>query len=173
MKEPKKPVKKVVKKPEVKKPRVKAIDDRPRFMLILDMIQVNGWSLDKSLKVSKMSTETFYKWVENDPDNAKLYTCACARRADAIFEEIFDIADDTKNDTTQVFDRTGKKIDVPDMEWIQRSKLRVDVRKWAAAKLNPRKYGEKLDLTSDNEAIKPSTIIVQLGNGKAPDETTE
>ena len=35
---------------------------------------------------------------------------------------------------------------VPDAEHVQRSKLRVDARKWLMAKAAPRRYGEKLDL---------------------------
>ena len=40
-------------------------------------------------------------------------------------------------------------------ESVQRSKLRVDTRKWLMSKLAPKKYGEKVDLEHSGEvAIK-------------------
>ena len=40
----------------------------------------------------------------------------------------------------------GKFGKVVDQEHIGRSRLRIDTRKWAASKLAPKKYGDKLDL---------------------------
>ena len=53
-----------------------------------------------------------------------------------MFEEMFEIADDTALDE----DGDEKAIS----ERIQRSKLRVDTRKWALARMNPRKFGERV-----------------------------
>lgn len=39
------------------------------------------------------------------------------------------------------------------MEDVQRAKLVIDLDKWEASKLLPRKYGDKLDVTSKGEAI--------------------
>jgi hypothetical protein len=51
-------------------------------------------------------------------------------------------------------------------EVVNRSKLRVEARKWIAAKLKPKKYGEKLDVTSAGEKLeKPDTsrlTVVEL-----------
>ncbi len=41
-------------------------------------------------------------------------------------------------------DKDGKK--ALDHEHVQRSRLRVDTRKWAAGKLAPKRYGDKLNL---------------------------
>lgn len=43
---------------------------------------------------------------------------------------------------------------------VQRSKLRVDARKWVAAKLKPKKYGDKIDVTSGNEPVKMDETAV-------------
>ncbi len=63
-------------------------------------------------------------------------------QADALFDEALEIADDASGDWT--VDKDGKK--GVDHENIQRSRLRVDTRKWAAGKMAPKKYGDKLDL---------------------------
>ena len=65
-------------------------------------------------------------------------------QADALFDEILEIADDSRNDTVH-----GENGDTPNHEWIARSKLRIDTRKWMAAKLRPKVYGDKIDVTSE------------------------
>lgn len=38
---------------------------------------------------------------------------------------------------------------------VNRARLIIDTMKWTAAKLKPRKYGERLDVTSDGEKVVP------------------
>ena len=86
---------------------------------------------------------TVWARLEADGEFAKQYARACEARADALFEEIFDIADDGSNDW---MGRNDPEIPGYDFngEHVQRSKLRIDTRKWAVGKLAPKKYGEKL-----------------------------
>jgi hypothetical protein len=46
-----------------------------------------------------------------------------------------------------------------DSAWVQWQRNRIDVRKWTAAKLKPRKYGEKVQNT--HEGGDPSNPILQ------------
>jgi hypothetical protein len=80
------------------------------------------------------------------------YVQACEERADSIFEEIIEIADNTTNDSI-----ITDKGEIPNNEWIARSRLRVDARKWAVSKMNPKKYGDKTDVTTNGRDI--NTII--------------
>lgn len=41
---------------------------------------------------------------------------------------------------------------------MQRSRLRVDTRKFLMAKMKPKKYGDKVDLTSGGEKIQPLLV---------------
>ncbi len=66
-------------------------------------------------------------------------------QADALFDEALEIADDASGDWTA--DKDGKK--TLDHEHVQRSRLRVDTRKWAAGKLAPKRYGDKLQHTGE------------------------
>lgn len=84
------------------------------------------------------STQTFYIWLQ-DIEKSKQYARATEIRADAIFDEIIEIADDSSRDEIELEDR----IIVENREFINRSRLRVDARKWIASKLNPKKYGDK------------------------------
>ena len=38
-------------------------------------------------------------------------------------------------------------------ENVQRSRLRIDTRKWLMAKMNPKVYGDKLDMTTNGNDI--------------------
>lgn len=109
-----------------------------------------GKALRNVLKDNNMpSTSTFYEWLDIYPDKAKQYARATEVRAEAIFDDILSIADQNANDTYV----NDQGLEVTNNDVIQRSRLRIDARKWVLAKLNPKKFGEKLDVTSDNKPI--------------------
>jgi hypothetical protein len=47
---------------------------------------------------------------------------------------------------------------------IQRNKLQIDARKWMLGKMQPKKYGDKLDVTTDGDKLQntQSNIIVNI-----------
>lgn len=99
----------------------------------------NGRSLRSVLKDDYTpDAVTFYKWIDADEEKLKQYARACEMRADAIFDEMFDIADDSSGDR-EAFVGVNR---------IHRHKLQIDTRKWALAKMNPKKYGDKLQVDS-------------------------
>lgn len=93
------------------------------------------------------SKEAVRKWLAKDAGGELVAQYARARdaQADAIFDEIIDIADNAANDWMEENgkDAVGYQLNG---EHIQRSKLRIDARKWMAGKLRPKVYGDKLDL---------------------------
>ena len=130
----------------------KEIEDK--FDEIINLICVDGMSLRDSLRQGNMpSSQTFYKWLEDDELKSKRYARACSDRADIIFEQILEIADDQELD---VYEKDG--VELTNHNVIQRSRLRVDSRKWMLAKMNPKKYGDKIDMTTDGEKITTPTI---------------
>ncbi len=71
-------------------------------------------------------------------------------QADTLFDEALGIADDGTNDWMERLDKDGQAAGWQlNGEHVQRSRLRVDTRKWAAGKLAPKKYGDKLQHTGD------------------------
>ncbi len=90
---------------------------------------------------------TILRWLadKKKADFREQYIYAREMQADALFDEALEIADHTSGDWA--LDKDGKKIF--DHEHVQRSRLRVDTRKWAAGKLAPKRYGEKLQHTGD------------------------
>ncbi len=61
-----------------------------------------------------------------------------------------EIADDSSGDWTTKVVR-GEEVRAVDHENIQRARLRVETRMKAAAKINPAKYGDKLDVNMSGE----------------------
>ena len=133
------------------------IDIEKIFSEVVNRI-FNGESLRAILRDSHMpSSQTFYNWLDSDNDKSKRYARACEARADAIFDEILDIADETSNDT--VTTDTGE---YPNTEWINRSRLKVDSRKWIVSKLNPKKYGDKIDVNQNVRFEQPIFTGIDL-----------
>lgn len=94
-------------------------------------------------------SNTFYIWIEADKSKSEQYTHACNQRADKIFEECIAIADDQEDDIIELAD--GKEITNHNV--INRARLRVDTRKWMLGKLNPKKYGDRVqnDVTIEDK----------------------
>ncbi len=98
------------------------------------------------------SISTLFKWLREKPEFSQQYARATEERTEAMAEDILDIADDGSNDlmTIQKGDMT---YEIENKEVTNRSRLRVDTRKWLMAKMKPKKYGDKLDLTTDGKAL--------------------
>lgn len=120
---------------------------------ILDRI-VQGESLVKILNSSERFPvySKFMAFVDQHPEFRDKYAQAKEEQADFLAEEILDIADESACDYKMI-ERDGRQVEVVDHEHIQRSRLRVDTRKWIASKLKPKKYGERVNniLTGDPE----------------------
>lgn len=87
-----------------------------------------------------------HEWLNAYPDFSDQYARACEIRADEIFDEIFDIADNSENDWMDRKYPDGHAETVENGEAIRRSQMRIDARKWALSKMQPKKYGDKLAL---------------------------
>lgn len=88
----------------------------------------------------KPHVSTVYRWIAALPDFRDMYTRAREDQADTLADEIIAISDDSANDTYE--NEEGKTL--TNQEVVARARLRVDARKWVAAKLKPKKYGDKL-----------------------------
>ena len=91
------------------------------------------------------SQDTIYKWIIRHPEFAEKYARAREAQAELYLDEIIEIADETSRDTITIT-RGETETEVANNEWINRSRLRVDARKWAMSKLAPKKYGDTVAL---------------------------
>lgn len=106
----------------------------------------NGISLREICRAKDMPDKSnFLRWMEGNDALRDQYARAMADRADHWAEEILEIADDGTNDWMERQRETKGVRTVENAEAINRSRLRVDSRKWLMSKLAPKKYGDKID----------------------------
>jgi hypothetical protein len=134
-----------------------AYDIEKTFSSILFSIE-EGASLRGILKREGMpDSTTFYKWIDADEKKSIQYTRACETRADVKFESIEkDYLEEPQRDPV-----SGKI----DTGWVQLQRLKIDSKKWELGKLQPKKYGDKIQ-TELSGAI--TTNIISLGSGIKP-----
>lgn len=97
--------------------------------------------------------DTIYRWMYEYKDFSDQYKAAKVKQGELLAEETIDIADDASNDIrlSQMGD------EVVNAEFVARSKLRVDTRKWMVSKLLPKLYGDvsKVDaLQGENAELR-------------------
>ena len=123
-----------------------AKEKQTKFDAICDII-ISGKSLRTALSKVKLSSQTFFVWIREDEIMSKQYAQATVERAELMFEDMLDIADKEPKLTNTKF---GTTVDTGD---IQHKRVKIDTRKWALSKMNPKKYGNTPDGSdeSDNE----------------------
>lgn len=114
-----------------------------------------GESLRTACKPDHLpAISTWYLWMRDQSELSEQYARAKAEAADAMSEDILDIADDATNDWMADNYDEGKTPGYSFMgEHVQRSKLRIETRRWLMSKLKARKYGDKLDLTTGGDKL--------------------
>ena len=112
-----------------------------------------GESLRSICKDEDMPSQSVvYLWLNRHPEFLEKYTRAREEQAETHADMITDIADETPA-VVPVFDKEGNQIDIKlDSAYIQWQRQRIDARKWTAAKLRPKKYGDRLTHAGDDES---------------------
>ena len=101
----------------------------------------NGESLKRICEDKDMpNISTVFRWLDSNADLCDKYARARETQADNFVDEIVSIADTAE--------------DAPI------AKLQIDARKWVAGKMRPKKYGDKIDVTSDGDKIEFPSISV-------------
>lgn len=96
---------------------------------------------------------TFLEWLSSDEDLANQYARAMEWRAEGLLEDTIEIADDTSNDLVIEKEVDGIRIMKPDKDHILRTRLKIEARQFALRKMAPKKYGERLDVTSGGKEL--------------------
>jgi transposase-like protein len=118
----------------------------------------NGESLREICRDAEMpSLSMVFRWINQHIEFREQYARARETQADVLADEIIDIADNASNDWMEK-NFKGQTQWVENGEAIRRSQLRVDSRKWVAAKMKPKKYGDKTIHSGDPE--NPVSMII-------------
>jgi len=96
------------------------------------------------------SISSVIKWLGEKEDFSAQYARAKEEQADTLTDDMEDIARDNNID-------------------VARARLIIDTRKWAASKLKPKKYGDKIDMTTNGKDL-PTPILGGMSVDKSPDD---
>ncbi len=119
----------------------------------------DGESLKAICSPEEMPTRsTVYRWLGIHDEFSDMYARAREEQAETLADEIIAISDETYADYEKDKDGNLKT----NNEAIQRSRLRVDARKWVAAKLKPRKFGDKLQTENTTNHVVTDMTEEQL-----------
>jgi hypothetical protein len=133
-----------------------------------------GESLRRICEMESMpGRATVFRWLAEHEEFRDQYAQAKEQGALVWAEEILDIADDGQNDWMEQLDKDGNVQGYRlNGEAVQRSKLRVDSRKWLLSKLLPKKYGDKVqqEVSGPNGAPMEAKWTVEFVNATPQDK---
>ena len=87
------------------------------------------------------STTAVYEWIQIHREFADKYARAREVQAETMADELIDLSDLAED--------------------VQKARLQIDTRKWVAAKLLPKKYGERQQIEHSTDPDKPLEILVR------------
>lgn len=139
---------------------------------------LDGLSSGRSLKSicrddGMPSRPSVVRWLRAVPEFRAKYELARDEGLDVLGEELIEIADDGSNDWMERENDNGSKTLVVNTDHIQRSRLRVDARKWYLSKLAPKRYGDRsaVELSGpDGGAVKVESLVDLVKLAAKPDE---
>lgn len=112
--------------------------------IILDRLK-NGESLRKICASDGLPhRNSVFRWLDEDEIFRAKYARAREIQAEHMAEEILEIADETTADVIEVIEGEGpraRKKRIANSENVQRSRLRIETRRWVMEKLFPKKFG--------------------------------
>ena len=114
----------------------------------------SGKSLRFALSQIPLSSSTFFIWIEEDPEKSKHYAYVTDIRTELKFESIEqDYSEEPQRDA-----ETGRI----DSAWVQLQRLKIDAKKWELSKLNPKKYGDKIQQELSGQVKTDTTYQIKI-----------
>lgn len=131
---------------------------------LCEAISTSHKGLPFHCKKLKITVSAVYRWLIDYPEFKEQYVRAREAQADYMADMINEVAEDGVRKTIKGVAATRANA------FISAKRLQIDSLKWCASKLKPKKYGDKLDVTTDGEKIQGQ--IAWLGNhGNAATES--
>ena len=116
---------------------------------ICEQVSISSDGLRKMCKIFPdfPAHESILLWRRKYPEFSAQYKEAKLQQAELFAEDIIDIADDDSRDAID-----GENGIVQNSEFIARSRVKIDARKWIACKLLPKVYGDRSEVTTTSVA---------------------
>ena len=126
---------------------------------------------DKGFPTSK----TVYSWIRQFPEFREMYRQARVDQATVLADDILELADNERLGQMVIQKEDGSRyVRVGDMTG--RTKIQISARQWLLARLDPKKWGAKLDVTDSTNPLKAladgwEKRYREITNGESVDAT--
>lgn len=90
--------------------------------------------------------DTVHMWLNKDDAFVEQYARACARREDSFFDDLIEIADSVTADAAEV----------------AKARVQIDARKWVLSRMNPKKYGDRVQQEVSGSIGAEVTLIERV-----------
>jgi len=115
-----------------------------------------GTATYKALPKHGSNFFAFYGELAANAASAEKYARAKFDGLEMLADEIVQLSDECRIGEKWKETKDGNFKETGDM--VERTKLQIDARKWLLSKLAPKKYGDRLDLTSGGEGFAITVI---------------
>ena len=122
---------------------------------------------------------TIWKWVARHPEFCEMWLIAKRAQMLREAESILEIADDGRNDWMQRRVDDGTFEPIVDKDNIQRSRVRIDARKWLLAKMMPSIFGERVAIEHSGSISRAAELsdddlaTIARGGSQGTDQAAE
>jgi len=126
-------------------------------------IVASGQTVTGACRLIGMSPLAAFRWAQTNREGfGDRLQAAREISVEHLFDEILEIADDSADDV-KIDSKGREKINY---ELVNRSKLRIETRKWIAGIVNPGRYGDKLQIKQDTTlktvSDEPQPELIEL-----------
>lgn len=123
---------------------------------------ISGKSLTSFCKEDgNPSISMVFRWLQKHKAFREQYRYAREVQAQVLFDQCVDIADDSRNDFMEKVGRNGEVYEAVDHENINRSRLRIDTRQYAAKLMAPKLYNDRY-VDPDDAALEPIPVKIEI-----------
>jgi hypothetical protein len=141
-------------------------DYSPELIAVICARMAEGVSLRSICLDDEMPDKsTVFRWLAAHKEFRDQYARAREARADAMAEEILEISDDDSDDAITDPETGGTRLN---SEFVARSRLKVDTRKWLMARMAPKVYGDKVSQEISGPDGNPVSTITKIELVAAP-----
>lgn len=87
---------------------------------------------------------TVYRWIDADEELCQQYARAKKAQLQVLADQIVELADKDRICEKRTIKADGSE-EVVILDQVERTRVQIDARKWLLSKLDPKKYGDKVE----------------------------
>lgn len=127
-------------------------------------------ALGKSIRTVCLAAEmpglsSIFKWIRENKEFSQQYAQATSERSECQHEDLLELGDEAISLAQSVNEKASGAV-------VQAVKLKADNMKWSMSKMKPKKYGDKIDMTTNGKDL-PIPLLNGIYNNNSNQESSE